>query len=139
MTLALGLFALMALPQPATPPAREPAAPAQAVVTEVVESARRFLVLIDQSRWDESYAATGATFRKMNTVQVWASASEQVRAQFGAATSRTLLSHEHLPAPPRGYEVVKFRTRFAKGADAVETVSLSREDGVWRVAGITIG
>lgn len=139
MTLALGLFALMALPQPASSPARESAAPAEAAVTEVVESARRFLVLIDQGRWDDSYAATGAAFRKLNTSQVWASASEQVRARFGAATSRTLLSQEHLPAPPSGYEVVKFRTRFAKGADAVETVTLDREDGGWRVVGVTIG
>ena len=139
MTLALGLFALMALPQSASPPTREPAASVEAANIEVVESARRFLVLLDQSRWDESYAATGAAFRKLNTSQVWASASERVRAQFGAATSRTLLSQEHLPAPPSGYEVVKFRTRFAKGADAVETVSLDRENGVWRVVGVTIG
>jgi len=34
--------------------------------------------------------------------------------------------------------VVKFHTSFANKADAVETVSLSRQDGSWRVAGVTI-
>ena len=52
--------------------------------------------------------------------------------------SRILISQENLPAPPYGYEVVKFRTAFANKADAVETVSLDREDGRWRVVGVTI-
>lgn len=56
----------------------------------------------------------------------------------GAVISRTLLSQENLPAPPAGYEVVKFRTSYANKADAVETVSLARENGEWRVAGVTI-
>jgi hypothetical protein len=34
---------------------------------------------------------------------------------------------------------VKFRTSFANKADVVETVSLDREGGTWRVVGITIG
>jgi hypothetical protein len=53
--------------------------------------------------------------------------------------SRAVISQENLPAPPHGYEVVKFRTRFANKADAVETVTLDREDGGWRVVGVTIG
>jgi hypothetical protein len=35
--------------------------------------------------------------------------------------------------------VVKFRTRFANKAEAVETVTLDLEDGSWRVVGVTIG
>ncbi len=52
--------------------------------------------------------------------------------------SRTFVSQENLPAPPHGYEVVKFRTRFANKAEALETVTLDREDGSWRVVGVTI-
>jgi hypothetical protein len=57
----------------------------------------------------------------------------------GAAISRVLISQEDLPAPPHGLQVVKFRTRFAHRAEAVETVTLDREDDGWRVAGVTVG
>lgn len=135
MTLALGLLALTAMPQLAapTPPPTEP------VTAEVVEAARGWLLLLDQGRWADSYQATGAAFRRLNTPQVWAAASERVRAPLGAVATRTLISQENLPAPPHGYEVVKFRTRFANKADAVETVTLDRENGGWRVVGVTVG
>ncbi|UAK24563.1 helix-turn-helix domain-containing protein [Sphingomonas nostoxanthinifaciens] len=139
MTFALGLLALAALAQPAASPAPTPAATAATQSTEVVDMAQKWLALLDQRRWDDSYAATGASFRKLNTAQVWASVSEQARAPLGAMISRTVLSQETLPAPPAGYEVVKFRTRFAKKDETVETVTLDREDGGWRVVGVMIG
>ncbi|MCI4590146.1 DUF4019 domain-containing protein [Sphingobium sp. BYY-5] len=139
MTLALGLLALTALPQLAsTPPSSAPIASSAAPIPEVVDAARRWLMLVDDGRWDESYRGTTASFRKMNTAQVWANTSEKARVPLGAALSRTFVSQENLPAPPYGYEVVKFRTRFANKAEAIETVSLDREDGGWRVAGVTI-
>lgn len=144
MTFVLGLLALAAFPQVASTP---PPTPAAADATpnpevpdpEVVNAARQWLSLVDQGRWDDSYQATGAAFRKLNTVQVWTTVSEKVRVPLGAVISRTLLSQENLPAPPYGYEVVKFRTSFANRAGAVETVTLDLEDGKWRVVGATIG
>lgn len=137
MALALSLLMLTALPHVTAPPA--PQTTAQAPDAEIVDAARQWLVLVDQGRWEESYRETGAAFRKLNTAQAWAAASERVRAPLGAMLSRTLLSQENLPAPPDGYEVVKFRTRFAAKAEAVETVTLERENGRWRVVGATIG
>ena len=113
MTLALGLFALTALPHLAPAPTPGPAVAGDARAAEIVESARQFLVLIDQGRWDDSYRATGASFRKLNTSETWAAISQKVRPPLGAVITRTLISQENLPAPPSGYEVVKFRTSFA--------------------------
>ena len=138
MTLALGLLALAALPQGASAPQPISATADAAANAEVVDAARQWLVLGDQGRWEETYRATGEQFRKLNTLQVWTAAAEKVRVPLGAMLSRTLISEENLPAPPYGYEVVKFRTRFANKADAIETVSLDREDGAWRVVGVTI-
>ena len=137
MTLALGLLALVTLSQAdtASPPATATAAAPQSEVTDV---ARQWLLLVDQGRWDESYRQTGKAFRKLNTAAVWAATSEKVRAPLGAVVSRTLISEEELPAPPLGYKVVKFRTSYANKADALETVSLEREGGQWRVVGVTI-
>lgn len=135
MTLLLGLLALTALP-PATV---APAAPAAATtIPEVVDTAKQFLALGDQSRWDDGYRMTGTAFQKLNTAEVWANASKQARLPLGAMLSRTFLSEENLPAPPSGYEVVKFRTSFANKADAIETVTLEREAGGWKIVGVTI-
>jgi DNA-binding CsgD family transcriptional regulator len=138
MTFALGLIVLAALPQLASSPSSTTVASA-AANPEVLDTARRWLALVDQGRWDESYRATGAPFRKLNTPRTWAAASEKIRASLGAEVSRTFASEENLPAPPYGYEVVKFRTSFANKPDAEETVSLDLEDGKWRVVGVTIG
>ena len=135
----LGLLALAALPQVVSTPSPAPIASEAAPNAVVVDAARQWLALVDQGRWDESYRATGKAFRKLNTPQVWASVSEKVRVPLGAVMSRTFLSQENLPAPPDGYEVVKFRTSFANKADAVETVTLENEGGSWRVVGVTIG
>jgi hypothetical protein len=139
MTFALGLLAFAMFPQADSTPATAPVAAHITPNAQVVESARQFLVQLDQGRWDESYRAMGASFRQLNTAQVWAEVSEKVRPPLGALISRTLLGQENLPAPPYGYAVVKFRTRFANKAEAVETVTLDREDGIWRVVGVTIG
>lgn len=135
MTFALGLLALALLPSnPVTAPAATQVAPNP----EVVDAARQFLTLGDQGRWDESYKVTGAAFRKLNTAQVWRTVSEKVRTPLGTVVSRTLIGQENLPAPPNGYEVVKFRTSFANKHEAVETVTLEREGSAWRVVGVTI-
>lgn len=138
MTLALGLLALVALPQTASAPPPAPTLSWEAPNSEVVASARQWLALGDEGRWDEGYRATGMSFRKLNTAQVWAAVSEKVRAPLGAMISRTFVSQEELPAPPYGYQVVKFRTRFANRAEATETVTLEREGGSWHVVGVMI-
>lgn len=139
MTIVLGLLALTVSPQVATNALPSPTISADAPDAEVVNAAREWLLLIDEGRWADSYKATGSAFRKLNTAQVWASVSEKVRRPLGAVTSRSFVSQENLPAPPAGYEVVKFRTSFANKPDAVETVTLDRENGGWHVVGVTIG
>ena len=116
MTLVLGLLALAALPQAASPP---PPPSVEAQDPAVVDAARQWLMLVDGGRWDDSYRATGAAFRHLNT-------------------ARTFTSQEDSPTP-QGYQIVKFRTAFANRADAVETVALDREGGRWRVVGVYVG
>jgi DNA-binding CsgD family transcriptional regulator len=138
MTIILGLIALAAMPQSMPVAQTHPVAASAATDPQVVDAARQWLALVDQGKWEDSYRGTMASFRKLNSLKVWTDTSEKVRVPLGAMLSRTLLSQENLPAPPYGYEVVKFRTSYANKADAIETVSLDKEDGVWRVAGVTI-
>jgi DNA-binding CsgD family transcriptional regulator len=146
MTFALGLLALTTLPFNTAAPVTVAAtsAPTLAALSDtpnaqVVDAARAFLTLIEQKNWEASYAATGTAFRKLNTLAVWTQVSTEVHARYGATVSRTLLSQQNLPAPPAGYEVVKFRTVYANKQQAVETVTLDREDGKWVVVGVTVG
>ncbi|MFZ4748667.1 MAG: DUF4019 domain-containing protein [Sphingomonas sp.] len=119
------------VPQDATPSAALAATPA-------VQSAQQWLERGDAADWRGSWAATGASFRKVNSLALWTSVSEKVRVPLGAVVSRTLISAEEVPTPPEGNFVVKFRTRFANKADAVETIALTREDGTWKVVGCYI-
>lgn len=52
--------------------------------------------------------------------------------------SREALTHDSVPAPPRGLEMVRFRTSFAGRAKVTETLTLAREGGAWRVVGYWI-
>jgi DNA-binding CsgD family transcriptional regulator len=137
MTLALALLALIAVPQGASP-TPSPTDSATTANPAVVETARTWLVLLDQSRWDESYRLTGKAFRKVNSVQMWTAASNKARVPLGGMVSRTLDSQQYFNAPPEGYQVVKFRTAFANKDTATETVTLEQEEGAWRIVAVVI-
>lgn len=138
MTVFLALLALGGLTHMASAPPQ--ASPTTAVNDPAaVEAAQRFVQLIDQGRWADSYRLTSTSFRKLNTEQVWAATSEKVRTPLGKLVSRSVLSQDDIPAPPAGYRMVRFNSRFESSADIVETVTLERENGEWRVAGIYVG
>lgn len=146
MSLVLAALALNSMSQIATPPTGvQETAPANAAASaartesEVAQSAQEWLALVDQGRWNESWNATGRSFQKLNTSKTWASMSEEVRSPLGAVLSRTVSSQERVPAPPYGYEVVKFHTSFANKPDATETVTLEREGRGWKVVAYVIG
>ena len=115
--------------------ANRPAPPAETAVTQ---AARQWLALVDAGKWQESWAATARSFQSLNTVQMWQSASEGARVPLGRMLSRSVSSQESIPAPPSGYQIVRFRTDFANKASATETLSLGREGESWRVVGYYI-
>ncbi len=145
--LAMSLI-FAALLAPASPvsllaPAAPPPAPvlsAAAAQSEAAAAARvaeDFLKLLDDSRWADSYAATGAEFRRLNTLERWSEVSARLRPPLGKVVTRDITANEWVPAPPAGYRVVKFRSAYAGGAQQTETLSLAWEEGAWKVAGIT--
>lgn len=131
----LGTLALVMVPQGASP-----TAPTESVAeTEVSKAARTWLALVDNSQWAESWAGTGGSFRELNTGESWAAISQKVRVPLGAVRSRILFSQDSVPAGPAGIEMVKFRTSFATRPDTIETISLAREGGTWKIVGYYIG
>jgi DNA-binding CsgD family transcriptional regulator len=105
---------------------------------EARSAAHEWLELLDAGDWEKTYDRTATSFRRDNTLQVWTAASLEAREPLGEVLSRVLTSDD-VPPTPQGYRVMKFRTRFAnRTGDAIETLSLVREDGGWRIAGIFI-
>jgi DNA-binding CsgD family transcriptional regulator len=139
------LVTLLALSTPGQPPqagpqaaGAPPAAAAPAAESAITRAASDWLALLDAGKWQESWAATGKSFQSLNTVAVWQAASEQARVPLGRMLSRQLLSAEDVPAPPKGYHMVRFRTDFENKRGATETVSLDREGEIWKVVGVYI-
>lgn len=138
------LFALLALsasPQPAqdrATPSTAAARPAPVAESAVSQAARQWLALVDEGQWQKSFAATTRSFQTLNTLQMWQSASESARVPLGRVLSRSFSGQESVPAPPNGYQLVRFKTDFANKAGATETLSLAREGESWKVVGYYI-
>ncbi len=79
-----------------------------------------------------------ASFASSTPLKPGRDVSEQLRPPLGQVLSRKWQSQEWLPAPPKGYEMVKFRTSFSHHPDATETPTLTFEEGEWRVSGYVI-
>ena len=131
------LAALALAPQMiANDPGSGTTAEASASDLEAAQVARDILALVDAEDWQASFAAAGRSFREANTVAGWAAASQQVRAPLGRMIERELVGVRYLNAPPHGFKEVTFTTRFANRDAVIETVTLQREEGVWRMVGI---
>ncbi|WBY17160.1 DUF4019 domain-containing protein [Erythrobacteraceae bacterium WH01K] len=136
MTILLAALTIVALPQQTDTAETAIIETQEAPEAQAEAAARRFVEHIDAGDWRASYDATSDPFHQANTLEMWSTVSQQVRAPLGAVVSRKLRGVE-MPPTPQGYRIVTFDTRFADRAEpAVETVSMVREDGAWKVAGI---
>ncbi len=117
MSLILAVLLIPASPLSVLAPTT--AAEAAAEPTEAASAAEAFLVLWDANRWAE--------------------VSDRVRPPLGKLLTRNLVTNEYVPAPPEGYQLVKFASSYADGTNQVESLSLAWEDGAWKVVGIVIG
>lgn len=102
---------------------------------ELLKAANDWLTLVDDYRWTEAYDATSKSFRELNTLQKWTEVGGKVQPQLGKVLTRNHLSNEFVPAPPYGYQMLKFKSSFERKSDTVETLTLVEEDGKWKVTG----
>ena len=104
----------------------------------VADVARDWLALIDQKDWLAAYNATGQAFRQQNGLDVWVDSASKVHGSLGPALSRELLTVRYLNAPPNGYREVTFVTRFKTRQRIIESVTLEKQNGVWKPVAIMI-
>ena len=145
MSLILAAFALSPLSYNAvtswgavaTAPS-EGASEAATTESDAVIAARQWLSLVDVYDWNGSWNATGSVFKQLNTAEKWAEVAENVQPNLGSVRSRNFKSQEFVPAPPMGYEMVKFHTNFASKPNTTETLTLVSEGNRFRVVGYWI-
>lgn len=109
---------------------------------QVMDAAKNWLALVDGGQYGQSWSEASSLFRGHVTQRQWASEIKAVRAPLGAVQSRaapTVRFATSLPGVPDGhYAILQFHCKFARKADAIETVTMMMDDGAWKLAGYFI-
>jgi len=110
---------------------------------DAFDASMKWLDLVDNGKYQESYNQSSAYFRSVVLKQDWVQMIEAVREPLGKVISRDFKSSQHtnsLPGAPDGeYVVIQFDTSFANKKTAVETITpMEDDDGQWRVSGYYI-
>lgn len=107
------------------------------------ESALKWLQLVDNGKYEESWESAAELFKLAVTRQKWSQSLTTARTPLGKVLSREINSMQYtttLPGAPDGeYVVLQFNTSFKHKKSAIETVTVMKEkDGKWKVAGYFI-
>jgi len=105
-----------------------------------IKSAEKWLLLVDNQQYKESYEQAAAEFKKVVNMEDWLEAIRNVRQPLGEIKTRKLLSKQYatvLPNAPSGeYVLIQYVTTFANNDSAIETITPMKDaDGQWRVSG----
>jgi hypothetical protein len=108
-----------------------------------VSAAEKWLALIDNGKYSESWKEAANYFRNAVAREQWEQSLKAVRKPLGDVILRTVKSKTYqtsLPGAPDGqYVVIQFETLFEKKDHAIETVTpMIDTDGKWRVSGYYI-
>lgn len=108
-----------------------------------VASAEKWVALLDEGKYIESWKESSEYFKQAVTQDHWEQAVQAVRKPLTKLVSRKLKSASYktsLPGTPDGeYVVIEFNTAFENKASGVETVTPKMDkDGIWRVSGYYI-
>jgi len=112
----------------------------QAEIDDAVGAAGRWLSLVDEGHYAESWDSASSALKSFVTLDEWVTTSTALGEFLGTLRSRRLVDAEYTAnlagAPPGEYVVVQFVSRFDSTDSIPETVTLKLEhDGTWRVAG----
>jgi hypothetical protein len=109
---------------------------------QAADSAKIWLGLIDTADYSQSWKGASPLFQNRISEADWIKAVKPIRESLGAVVSRVPAGVDltkTLPGAPDGeYAIVHFKTKFARKADATETVTMMKDGGVWKCAGYFI-
>lgn len=104
---------------------------------DVSGDAQKWLSLVDDQKYEESWNEASLMFRNEVTQEQWIGALKKSREPLGALVSRTRtriqFTRSLRGAPDADYAILHFQTSFSN-KDATERVTLVKEDRTWRLA-----
>jgi hypothetical protein len=129
----------------AKPPATQTAADNAHAVEEkkALDAAEPWLALIDQGEYAQGYETAAEYLKGAVDRKDFIRSVSTARKPFGKVQSRKLESKQYatsLPGAPAGrYVVMQYKTQFANGKSAIETITPTLDrDKKWRVSGYYI-
>jgi hypothetical protein len=107
-----------------------------------LDAARKWVNLIDEGKYEESWEKAAPVFKESISQQDWVKSLEMVRTPLGSVLSRNLRNTAEttsLPGAPEGeYLVMEFDTSFQNKASTIETITVRKVNGNWKVGGYYI-
>lgn len=114
----------------------------EAATAEPTSSAFQWLQMVDAGKFPEAYADAGAVYHDRITYKAYQSKLQLFHDAVGPLVHRNFDTVSQIGSlkdmPPGQYALVRFTSEFKNKKDCVETVYLSLEKGLWRVAGYEI-
>jgi tetratricopeptide (TPR) repeat protein len=107
------------------------------------EAVKKWLALLDEGKYAETWDESAGLFRKASAKKQWIATLKGLLGSLGKMKSRTRQDADYrtsLPGSPEGeYVIFTFKTVYAKKPATIETVTPMRDkDGKWRVSGYYI-
>jgi len=109
---------------------------------EASTSGQKWLALVDDQKYEESWNQAGSMFRDQVKQEAWVVALKRFRDPLGPLLSRTSSRVDFAKtlrgAPDGDYAIIHFTTAFKNKSDVTERLTLVKEDGRWQVAAYAI-
>jgi hypothetical protein len=103
---------------------------------DVVKDAQKWLALVDNQKYEESWMQASSMFRSEVKQEQWIAALNRSRDPLGAVTSRTRtrlqFSNSLRGAPDGNYVILHYQTSFSSKS-ATERLTLLQENGRWQM------
>lgn len=113
----------------------------QAAVDSAKQAAQEWLTLLDADQFEATWQEGASFFKSQIDAEGWAQRIRSAHSTLDSLRSRSLVAArytESLPNAPAGeYVIAQYRATYGT-QKTVETVSLKKEQGEWRVAGYVI-
>jgi len=109
---------------------------------EASATGQKWLALLDDQKYEESWKQAGSLFRDEVNQDQWVAALRRSREPMGPVISRATARVDFVKslrgAPDGDYAIIHFTTSFKNKSNVTERLTLAKEDGRWQVSAYAI-